>query len=85
MHLKSPKGESLDSQARYWGRSDGTFDRVLLVLGAISLLALVPILWIWLLYGSGFGSQVVYAGAIGLSGLTAGLGFAMIRILDGRQ
>jgi hypothetical protein len=56
---------------------------VLLVLGAIALLALVPILWIWLLYGVGFGSEAVYAGGIGLCALAAGVGFAMIRILDG--
>jgi hypothetical protein len=60
-------------------------DRVLLVLGAVALLALVPILWIWLVYGAGFGGEAVYAGGIGLCVLTAGVGFAMIRILDGRR
>jgi hypothetical protein len=60
-------------------------DRVLLVLGAIALLALVPMLWIWLLYGGGFGGEAVYVGGMGLCVLTAGVGFAMIRILDGRR
>jgi hypothetical protein len=58
---------------------------VLLVLGAIALLAVVPILWTWLLYGGGFGDEAVYAGGIGICVLTAGVGFAMIRILDGRR
>ncbi len=55
------------------------------MLGAIALLAVVPILWIWLLYGAGLGGEAVYAGGIGLCALTAGVGFAMIRILDGRR
>jgi hypothetical protein len=60
-------------------------DRVLLVLGAIALIALVPILWIWVLYGGAFGGEAVYAAGIGLCVLTGGVGFAMIRILDGRR
>jgi hypothetical protein len=72
-------------KARYWGRTQEVFDRVLLVLGAIALVALVPMLWIWLLYGSSLGARGVYAAATGLSLLSAGIGFAMIRILDGRR
>jgi hypothetical protein len=60
-------------------------DRVLLGFGAAALLAVVPMLWIWLLYGSGVGPTVVHAAAIGLCVLTAGIGFAMLRILDGKR
>ena len=69
--------------ARYWGRAQGVRDRLLLVLGAVALLAVVPALWIWLRYGGGFGPELVYAGGVGLCVLTAGIGFAMIRILEG--
>jgi hypothetical protein len=71
--------------SRYWGRADGILDRLLLVLGAIALIGLVPVLWIWLLYGSGLGSETVYGGAVALCGVTAAIGFAMLRLLDGRR
>ncbi|MGA8925738.1 MAG: hypothetical protein WB462_05905 [Solirubrobacterales bacterium] len=71
--------------SRYWGRADGTLDRLLLVLGAIALIGLVPVLWIWLLYGSGLGSAAVSGGGIALCGVTAVIGFAMLRLLDGRR
>jgi hypothetical protein len=71
------------NNARYWGRASEARDRLLLVLGAISLLLLIPALWIWLLYSGSFGAEVVHGGGIGLSALAAGIGFAMIRILDG--
>jgi hypothetical protein len=58
-------------------------DRVLLVLGAVALVVLVPMLWIWLLYGSALAGSGLWATAIGLCALTAGIGGAMIRILDG--
>jgi hypothetical protein len=61
----------------------GRLDRALLGLGAAALLAVVPMLWIWLLYGSGLAGSAVLAGGIGLCVLTAGIGAAMIRILDG--
>jgi hypothetical protein len=60
-------------------------DSFLLLLGGIALVGVVPVLWIWVLYGSGFGSPVVSAAAIALCVLTAGIGFAMLRILDGRR
>jgi hypothetical protein len=69
--------------ARYWGWARGARDRLLLALGFISLVLLVPALWIWLLYSGRFAGGVVYAGGLALSALTAGIGFAMIRILDG--
>jgi hypothetical protein len=69
--------------ARYWGRARRAGDRLLLVLGAISLVLVVPSLWIWLLYSGRFGGGLVYAGGLALSALAAGVGFAMIRILDG--
>jgi hypothetical protein len=42
-------------------------------------------LWIWVLYGTGLRPSVVHGAAIGLCLITAGIGFAMIRILDGRR
>jgi hypothetical protein len=63
----------------------GKLDRALLAVGAAALLAVVPVLWIWLLYGSGLPGSDVIAGGIGLCVLTAGIGFAMIRLLDGAR
>jgi hypothetical protein len=60
----------------------GIVDRVLLAVGATALLAVVPLLWIWLLYGSGLSAPGIFAAGIGLAGLTAGIGAAMIRVLD---
>lgn len=57
-------------------------DRVLLALGAAALLGVVPMLWIWLLYGSRLSGVDIVAAGVGLSALTAGIGAAMIRILD---
>jgi hypothetical protein len=85
MYPNSPREARPPQQGRYWGRAEGAVDRILLVLGAVSLIGLIPVLWIWLLYGSGFGAEEVYAGAAGLCGVTAGIGFAMIRILEGRR
>ena len=84
MHPDSHWTRSQESQSRYWGRADRTLDRLLLVLGAISLLLVVPMLWIWLVYGASSGPAVVYGGGVTLGAVTAGIGFAMIRILDGR-
>jgi hypothetical protein len=83
MYLGGPSAGPSRNEARYWGRARGARDRLLLVLGAISLLLLVPALWIWLVYGGRFGAEMVYGGGIGLSALAAGIGFAMIRILEG--
>lgn len=63
----------------------GAVDRVLLALGAGALLLVVPMLWIWLLYGSGLPGSDVVAGGIGLCVLTAGIGVAMIKLLDGAR
>ena len=60
----------------------GTLDRVLLALGAAALLAVIPMLWMWLLYGSDLGPAVVYPGAVALAALTLGTGLVIIRILD---
>jgi hypothetical protein len=58
-------------------------DRALLGLGAAALVAVVPVLWIWLVYGSGLSGSGLWAGGIGLCLLTAGIGGAMLRLLDG--
>jgi len=58
-------------------------DRALLGLGVAALVAVVPLLWIWLVYGSGLAGSGLWAGGIGLCALTAGIGAAMIRLLDG--
>jgi hypothetical protein len=60
-------------------------DRLLLAAGAAALLAVIPMLWIWLLYGSGLGRGAIDAAAIGLSGLAVGIGMGMIRLLDGAR
>jgi hypothetical protein len=60
-------------------------DRVLLGMGAVALLALVPLLWIWLVYSSGLAGLGFWAGGLGLCAVTAGIGWAMLRILDGIQ
>jgi hypothetical protein len=83
MYLGSRRMSRSGQGGRYWGRADGAFDRLLLAVGTVSLVLVVPSLWIWLLYGSGLGAEVVYAGGVGLCILTAAIGFAMIRILDG--
>ena len=83
MYPRSPDTRQDDQGGRYWGRATATFDRILLMLGAIALLLLVPVLWIWLLYGSGLGPGAVYGGGIGLCVVTVAIGFAMIRLLEG--
>jgi hypothetical protein len=42
-------------------------------------------LWLWIVYGGAVSPDLVWAGGIGLSIVTAGIGLAMIRILDGRR
>ncbi len=83
MYLGGRSAGPSRNAARYWGRASGAGDRLLPVLGAISLLLLIPALWIWLFYSGGFGAGVVYGGGMGLCALAAGIGFAMIRILEG--
>jgi hypothetical protein len=60
-------------------------DKVLLGLGAVALLALVPVLWIWLLYSSGLAGLDFWVGGLCLCAATAGIGWAMLHILDGIQ
>jgi hypothetical protein len=60
-------------------------DRVLLLLGGISLVLVVPMLWLWTAYGSALSPDLVWAGGVGLCSLVAGIGLAMIRILDGNR
>ena len=59
-----------------------SLDRALLGLGAAALVAVVPILWIWLAYGSALRGLGLWAAGIGLCLITAGIGAAMIRMLD---
>ena len=61
----------------------GRADRVLLAVGAAALLLVVPMLWIFLVYGRALAGAELWAGGITLCALTAGIGFAMIRLLDG--
>lgn len=56
--------------------------RILLAVGALALIAVIPLLWMWLLYASSLSPAVVYAGAVTLAGITIATGAAMIRILD---
>lgn len=56
--------------------------RALLGVGAVALVAVIPLLWMWLLYASGLPALTVYLGAIALAGLSITTGAAMIRILD---
>jgi uncharacterized RDD family membrane protein YckC len=83
MYPSRPTSADRARESRYWGRADRTLDRLLLVLGAIALIGLVPVLWIWLLYGSGLGTVAIYGGTVALSALAAAIGFAMLRLLDG--
>lgn len=58
--------------------------RALLLLGAVGLVAVIPVLWMWLLYASGLAPGAVVVGAIALAAVAACTGAAMIRILDQR-
>jgi hypothetical protein len=60
-------------------------DRALFLLGAISLLIVVPGLWLWIAYGGNLPHALVWVEGVGLSAMTAGIGLAMIRMLDGRR
>jgi hypothetical protein len=56
---------------------------VLLGVGVVALLLVVPTIWILLVYGRALAGAELWVAGIGLSVLTAGIGLAMIRILDG--
>jgi hypothetical protein len=58
---------------------------VLLGLGAVALLVLVPLLWSWLLYGSGLSGSALLLSGVGLCAVVTGIGWGMLRILDGIQ
>jgi hypothetical protein len=58
-------------------------DRALLGLGAAALVAVIPMLWMWLRYASGAPRPGIYAGGVGLAAITVAIGWAMLRILDG--
>lgn len=60
-------------------------DRVLLGVGVVALLLVVPIVWILLVYGRALAGAELWVAGIGLSVMTAGIGLAMIRILDGQR
>jgi len=59
-------------------------DRWLLALGAIALVAAIPLAWIWVLYASDFGRDLVTFSAVALSAAAAAIGMAMLRALDRR-
>jgi hypothetical protein len=59
--------------------------RLLLGLGAVALVAVLPLLWMWLLYASSLSGAPVYLGAVGLGGLALGIGLSMNRLLDGTR
>ena len=80
MSFQSPNRERQRGQLPMPARS---LDRLLLALGALALTALVPMLWFWLLYGSRLTGLQLDIAALGLGGVIAGIGFAMIRILEG--
>lgn len=61
----------------------GRADRVLLAVGAVALLLIVPLLWIFLAYEGALAGTNLWAGGIVLCSLTAGIGAAMLRVLDG--
>jgi hypothetical protein len=56
---------------------------VLLGVGVVALLLLVPTIWILLVYGRALAGAELWGAGIGLSVMTAGIGLAMIRLLDG--
>jgi hypothetical protein len=60
-------------------------DRVLLGAGIVALLLVVPTVWILLVYGRALAGAELWVAGIGLSVMTAGIGLAMLRILDGER
>jgi hypothetical protein len=60
----------------------GRADRVLFGIGAAALLLVVPLLWILLVYGRALAGADLWVAGIVLSGLTAGIGAALLRMLD---
>ena len=57
----------------------------MLAAGAVALLAVIPLLWMWLLYASSLSRATIVAAAIVLAVVTLGTGAAMIRGLDERE
>jgi hypothetical protein len=98
MHPSSSKGSVHGRRPPYSGKAPeraplraalralpGVQDRALFVLGVISLLVVVPGLWLWIAYGSSLSPALIWMGGLGLSAMTAGIGLAMIRMLDGKR
>jgi hypothetical protein len=85
MRIRAPRSTIGDMRERERAQlpvPERGLDRVLLGLGAAALIAVVPIVWIWLVYGSGFAGSSLWAAAVCLCVLVAGIGAAMIRLLD---
>ena len=59
--------------------------RLLFGVGFAALLFAVPVLWMYVLYGTRLPGWGVYAVAIGLCLLTAGLGRALIGMIEERE
>jgi hypothetical protein len=57
-------------------------ERGLLSLGALALVAGVPVAWSWLVYGSGLSGSALLIAGIAMCLLVGGIGAAMIRLLD---
>jgi hypothetical protein len=58
-------------------------DRALLAVSGAALVVVVPLLWIFLVYGRALAGANLWVSGVVLCVLTAGIGAAMIRILDG--
>jgi hypothetical protein len=56
---------------------------VLLGVGVVALVLVVPTVWILLVYGRALVGVELWGAGICLSVMAAGIGLAMIRILDG--
>jgi hypothetical protein len=59
--------------------------RVLFGIGFAALLVAVPVLWMYVLYAAALPPWGTYAAAIGLCALAAGLGRALIGMLEERS
>jgi hypothetical protein len=58
---------------------------VLFALGAGALVLVVPLLWILLVYGRTLAGADLWVAGVALSAVTAGIGAALLRMLDGRR
>ena len=76
------RGEAGDWRSALPGR---LADRVLFGVGVVALVLVVPTVWILLFYGRALAGGELWVAGIGLSVMTAGIGLALIRILDGER